>query len=194
MELGKEAVEAIWQPEKGITNNEGSAQVHFKCIIDVDNPLQYYSLRYNSSLNISGVPIDENALDPVLTQKSIDKKQSVDYSKNDKVPPIFSPSSISHSSCEKDGIFTIIGYFSDSENGKTIENIKYPIQFTMPLTYPDAITLSCSLNNEKEIVCKVDRKIEGNSIIFEQLINIQLQLFILLFHINSTKLYVWLKL
>ena len=84
------------------------------------------------------------------------------------IPPIFSPSSISHSSCEKDGIFTIIGDFSDSENGKTIENIKYPIQFTMPLTYPDAITLSCSLNNKKEILCKVDRKIEGNSIIFEQ--------------------------
>ena len=29
----------------------------------------YYSLRYNNSVNISGVPDDEILLDPVLTKK-----------------------------------------------------------------------------------------------------------------------------
>ena len=35
----------------------------------------YYSLRFNSSEGISGIPTDEKALDPVLTKKSIDKKE-----------------------------------------------------------------------------------------------------------------------
>ena len=55
---------------------------------------EYYSLRFNSSEGISGIPTDEIALDPVLTKKSIEKNEISDASKTTKIPPTFTYKSI----------------------------------------------------------------------------------------------------
>ena len=122
---------------------------------------EYYSLRFNSSEGISGIPTDEIALDPVLTKKSIEKNEISDASKTTKIPPTFTYKSINQDSCNKNGTFTIIGELSQS--------ITDQIKFTLPLTYPEGITLSCVLNNN-EIQCKVDRAIDNKAIIIEQAI------------------------
>ena len=43
--------------------------------------LDYYSLRYNNSVNISGVPDDEILLDPVLTKKYKSTGEQLEYEK-----------------------------------------------------------------------------------------------------------------
>ena len=49
------------------------------------------------------------------------------------------------------------------------EKIKEPIEFMMPLTYPEEAGVKCKLNNNQdEIRCKVDRTIENKKIIIEQ--------------------------
>ena len=49
------------------------------------------------------------------------------------------------------------------------EKVKEPIEFPMPLTYPEEAGLECILNNNQdEILCKVDRTIKNKKIIIEQ--------------------------
>ena len=162
--------EADCEPEKELLNNIGSAQVHFICCIELLIPKKYYSFRFNSSLNVSSIPTDEVALDPVLTKKAIDKKQTTDYSTNNKIPPTFIPKSFNYDSCPDKGILIITGDLSEYDTEK-IKDISLPIKFTIPVTYPDAITLSCILNKDKiNIVCKLDREVKSNTIIVEQYI------------------------
>ena len=134
--------------------NKNSVRIQFSCTI---NNLKgdYYSLRYNNSVNISGVPNDEILLDPVLTKK---------YAKPSSVKkdiPSFTYESINSDSCMSTGVFTLSGKFSEA--------LKDSIKFNLPLTYPDLITLLCEVNKGENIIsCKVDREITNSVIIIEQ--------------------------
>ena len=138
---------------QNIESNTGSITGTFLCTI---NNLKddYYSLRYNSSANISGVPDDEIDLDPVLTDKYKNKNEK-------KIIPTFTIESIKHDSCKTSGVFTITGTLS--------AKLDQSIKFNFPLTYPEGITSSCEFNQEQnEIECKVDREINNKIIVIEQ--------------------------
>ena len=54
---------------QNIEEQSGSARAKFLCSIENLESGDYYSLRYNNSDSICGVPNDEILLDPVLTNK-----------------------------------------------------------------------------------------------------------------------------
>ena len=138
---------------KNTKSSSGSVKAVFACTIN-NIEGDYYSLRYNTSLNISGVPNDEILLDPVLTAKY----KTVD---ENKIIPSFTCESIKYDSCETTGVFTITGTLS--------AKLDKSIKFNLPLTYPKGITTSCELNEaQTEIKCKVDREIDDKEIIIEQ--------------------------
>ena len=133
--------------------NLESNRVKFLCTNNNMN-LDYYSLRYNNSVNISGVPDDEILLDPILTKKykTISEQKNI---------PVFTYESIKYDECKSTGVFTILGKFS--------EKINESKKFNLPLTYPEGITLACEVNKgEDQIKCKVDREINNSIIIIEQ--------------------------
>ena len=137
-----------------IEEQSGSARAKFVCTIENLEGDDYYSLRYNSSDSICGVPKDEISLDPVLTNKY---KNNVET----KILPTFTYESIDHTSCSSEGILTISGTITEKLNDVKKVNI--------PLTYPEGITLTCEFNdNQDKIECKVDREINNKTIIIEQ--------------------------
>ena len=152
---GTRSTESVESTCKVQNLEEQSSTVRATFLCTIENVEgDYYSLRYNSSDNICGVPKDETSLDPVLTKK---------YKNNDdtKILPSFSYESIDHNTCRSTGIFTIKGKMSEKIN----ENIK----FTFPLTYPEGISLTCQFNEEQdELTCKPDRDIIDKAIIIEQ--------------------------
>ena len=157
---------SICKLENSVKPAEGeSAQGDFKCTIE-GLTKEYYSLRLNSSDDITGIPDDEILLDPVLTKEAIDKNELLDYSIEEnksptKIPATFIPESIEKASCDKDGIFKIKGSLS--------KEISKELSFKIPLTFPDGITADCSLKTkENEISCQVDRAFDDLNLVFEQ--------------------------
>ena len=152
---GTRSTESVESTCKVQNLEEQSSTVRATFLCTIENVEgDYYSLRYNNSDNICGVPKDETSLDPVLTKK---------YKNNDdtKILPSFSYESIDHNTCRSTGIFTIKGKMSEKIN----ENIK----FTFPLTYPEGTSLTCQFNEEQdELTCKPDRDIIDKTIIIEQ--------------------------
>ena len=151
--------------------NEGqSIQGKFECSLSGLTE-EYYLLRQNSSDSVSGLPNDEVLLDPVLTSESIESGKILDYSleenqSEDKIPATFSVTSIKEDTCESKGKFLIEGSLS-----KEIVN---DLSLTIPLTFPDGITVSCTLLNKaagtSQVSCQVDRNIDASNIVFEQTI------------------------
>ena len=136
-----------------IEEQSDSARVKFLCTIE-NLEEEYYSLRYNSSDSICGIPKDEVALDPLLTKKY---KNNIET----KIPPTFTYESIDHSSCPSKGILTIFGRISEK-----ISDVK---KINIPLTYPEGIALECQFNdNQDKLECKTDRDINNKAIIIEQ--------------------------
>ena len=85
-----EATESICTVQN-IEEQGTSARATFLCTIE-NLEGDYYSLRYNNSESICGVPKDEISLDPVMTKK---------YKNNEdtKIVPFFTFESIEHNKC-----------------------------------------------------------------------------------------------
>ena len=156
--------------QQEVTYLDQSVQGDFKCILSSLEE-EYYSLRLISSNDISGIPDDEVALDPVLTREAIKKNKLLDYSlvenqSIDKIPAGFTPNNIKEQTCRTNGKFIIEGTLS-----KDIEN---ELSFSIPLTFPDGIKANCGFLNRKkgpsQISCQVDRSIEDSNIVFEKII------------------------
>ena len=165
-----EAREVVCSLEESVSPLEGqSLQGEFKCSLAVTK--EYYSFRLNRSDYIAGIPDDEVLLDPILTEEAILNGKLLDYSlpENqlpDKIPATFATSNIKEDSCKSSGKFLIEGTLS--------KEITSDLRFSIPLTYPDGISADCNLltkeKGESQISCQVDRNIEGDSVIFEQMI------------------------
>ena len=139
---------------QNIQEQSGSARAKFLCTIENLESKDYYSLRYNNSESICGVPNDEILLDPVLTNKY---KSNIET----KILPTFESKSIDHSFCPTKGVLTITGKITEK-----LDNAK---KINIPLTYPEGITLTCEFNDDQDkIECKVDREINNKMIIIEQ--------------------------
>ena len=75
----------------GLVTESYSAGTEIKMLVLKE---KYYSLRLNSSDNISGIPDDETLLNSVLTAEAIERGELLDYSLSenkvqDKIPSIF---------------------------------------------------------------------------------------------------------
>ena len=139
-------------------------QASFKCEKkDLDKSKVYTGLRLNSSDSIAGIPTDdETALNPALTDDAITNGEVKDYSKPEQaeIPPSFTFDSMDEQECSKDGKFLIKGTLSE---GKKING-----QFSIPLTYPEGITLTCSFEDQ-DIQCIADKELD-DSVIIEQMV------------------------
>ena len=142
-----------------IKDIEYANEAHFICSIK-NLTEKYYSFRFNNSEYISNVPDDEISLDPHMTDKYIKENKIIDVSKTEKLP-IFTIESINHDSCQKNGIFNILGNIS--------EELSQSFEFIIPLKEPQGIQATCNLI-KNQIECKVDREINNNKIIIEEYI------------------------
>ena len=139
---------------QNIEEQSGTARAKFICTIENLESNDYYSLKYNNSESICGVPSDGILLDPVLTNKYKNNEET-------KILPTFISESIDHSLCPSQGILTI--------SGKITEKLGNAKKINIPLTYPEGITLTCEFNdNQDKIECKADREINNKTIIIEQ--------------------------
>ena len=168
-EAEEETTEVKCSLESDISASEGqSTQGDFKCTLS-NLKEEYYALRLNSSEDIAGIPDDEILLNPVLTSEAIERGDLLDYSLDenkgqDKIPSTFKSMSVKEENCKTDGKLII--------DGKLSKDVKNELKFDLPLTYPEGITLSCSLSSLKagdsSISCQVDRTLESQ-IIIEQM-------------------------
>ena len=153
--------------ESTVETLEGhSVQADFKCII-TGLEEEYYSLRFNHSDFISGIPNDEILLNPVLTEEAIKLGKMVDYSLQENKGENQIPSS-----------FISLNIKDNCENGKLIiegtlnKAVNNKLKFDLPLTYPEGVSMLCSLTSfeagPSSIICRVDRDINSQPILIEQ--------------------------
>ena len=153
--------------ESTVETIEGySVQADFKCTI-TGLEEEYYSLRFNHSDFISGIPNDEILLNPVLTEEAIKLRKIIDYSlqenkEEDQIPSSFISLNIKDN-CEN-GKLIIEGTLNKAVNNK--------LKFDLPLTYPEGVSMLCSLTSfeagPSSIICRVDREINSQQILIEQ--------------------------
>ena len=148
----------VAEPSKG-----ESLQGKYKCELSgLNTSITYTSARLNSSEDIAGIPTDdETALNPALTDDAIKNGEVKNCTKGDSVPPTFSFDEFNIANCSIDGKFIIKGNVSSN---KTIVANK----FTIPLTYPEGISITCNFVNGN-IECIADKEL-NESIILEQTI------------------------
>ena len=140
-----------------------AVQANYGCKIEGVNETEAYtSLRLNSSNDITGIPTEDDvALNPVLTDQAISNNEVKDCSKDSSVPPTFGEIEVDPSNCKAQGKFLIKGTLSEEKS--------IAAKFTLPLTYPEGTSLTCTYNTDG-IECLVDKSIENQTIIVEQTI------------------------
>ena len=150
------------QISEAVTVSKGeNKQAKFKCQNNALNTSkEYTSLKLVASEDIAGIPTeDDTAINPKLTDDAITNNE-IKNCTDATVPPSFTVGSIDIQGCANDGKFTITGNLSEE---KSITST-----FTLPLTYPEGITLTCSFVNNT-IQCIADKELTG-SLVMEQTI------------------------
>ena len=161
MEEEAKEVECTLQDDVSLEDTESAKQGSFQCKLEgIDETQEYTSLRLNSTDNITGVPEDETLLNPVLTEEAIKNNEIKDCSKDASIPPTFYFDSIEKDDCAQSGQFLIKGSLSEEKS--------IAAKFTIPLTYPEGTSISCTYETDG-ILCVGDENING-TIITEQTI------------------------
>ena len=152
--------------ESTVETEGQSAQADFKCKL-TGLTEKYYSLRFNYSDFISGIPNDEILLNPVLTEEAIKLGNLLDYSLQENKGEENIPSS-----------FISQNIKDNCEHGKLIiegtlnKPVKNKLKFDLPLAYPEGVSMLCSLTSfeagPSSIICRVDRDINSQPILIEQ--------------------------
>ena len=96
-------------------------------------------------------------MNPVLTDQAIENKEVIDGEKV-KVPPTFVIEEEDHSECNSSGKLKI--------KGSLTEDTSIVTKFTIPLTYPEGVSLTCSFDINT-LDCTLDRDIT-ESLLIEQ--------------------------
>ena len=157
-EMEEEAKQAECTISSSVNPSEGQVvKAIYEC--KVENLEEVYtSLRFNNSDEIAGVPTDDEvALNPVLTDQAIENKEVIDGEKV-KVPPTFVIEEEDHSECSSSGKLKI--------KGSLTEDTSIVTKFTIPLTYPEGVSLTCSFDINT-LDCTLDRDIT-ESLLIEQ--------------------------
>ena len=159
-EMEEDSKEAECTIDSAVSPSEGQTlSAIYKC--KVENLEEVYtSLRFNKSEYIAGVPTDnEIALNPVLTVQAIENKEVMDAEEVE-VPPTFVMESEDHSECSSSGRIVIKGSLSEHKSIIT--------KFTIPLTYPEGVSITCSFDTDT-LDCKLDRELM-EPLLIEQII------------------------
>ena len=159
-EMEEDSKEAECTIDSAVSPSEGQTlSAIYKC--KVENLEEVYtSLRFNKSEYIAGVPTDnEIALNPVLTVQAIENKEVMDAEEVE-VPPTFVMESEDHSECSSSGRIVIKGSLSEDKSIIT--------KFTIPLTYPEGVSITCSFDTDT-LDCKLDRELM-EPLLIEQII------------------------
>ena len=157
-DMEEEARPAICTISSPVNPSEGQVvKAIYEC--KVENLEEVYtSLRFNNSDEIAGAPTDDEvALNPVLTDQAIENKEVIDGEKV-KVPPTFVIEEEDHSECSSSGKLKI--------KGSLTEDTSIVTKFTIPLTYPEGVSLTCSFDINT-LDCTLDRDIT-ESLLIEQ--------------------------
>ena len=158
-EMEEEAKQAECTISNSVNPSEGQVvKAIYEC--KVENLEEVYtSLRFNKSDEIAGAPIDDEvALNPVLTDQAIENKEVIDGEKV-KVPPTFVIEEEDHSECSSSGKLKI--------KGSLTEDTSIVTKFTIPLTHPEGVSLTCSFDINT-LDCTLDRDIT-ESLLIEQI-------------------------
>ena len=168
--LDPELSEAKCTVKEGIepSGDNGKVQAEYTCTIaNLDDKKEFISLELSSSEDIAGIPEDKILLDPVKTEKAIKEGLILDFSleeNKNKLPIMFTPSSIDGSKCYEKGEFTIAGEI-DGE-------IKDTLKFNIPVAYPEDSMTECNIDKtekgEAEISCVIGKETIQKNLIFEQ--------------------------
>ena len=162
--MEEEARNVECKSQEDVTPTEGtSIQVGYNCELSGLNESEgYTSLRLNSSDDVAGIPTDDDVLlNPVLTEESIKNNEIKDCSKDTSVPPTFVLDYVNQSNCKNDGKFFI--------QGKLSENKTIATKFTIPLTYPEGVSITCSYDGEN-MECMADRELKDGFVIEQAII------------------------
>ena len=137
--------------------NVDPVQAEYKCVL-TGLKEEYISIRLNNSESVVGIPKDDEiSLNPVLSDKSLEKEEK---SINDEIPASFIFKSIDQSKCKENGVFTIIGELT--------KEVSIANKFSIPLTYPSGVSITCSLI-DSNLECSLDKDIK-DKIVLEQTI------------------------
>ena len=96
-------------------------------------------------------------MNSVLTDQAIENQEIIDY-QSVEVPPTFVINSIDHSNCSSTEKIIFKGELST--------NVTIVTKFTIPLTYPEGISMTCSFDTDT-LECKLDRDL-SDSMLIEQ--------------------------
>ena len=111
---GKELVEynAVCSPKEDIeAKKEELVKVEFECLIDnIENGKEFTGLKFISSGNITGIPANEDLLNPAKVDKLITSGKMENYTAEELIIPKFKAKSIDTSNSESNGIFFIYVY------------------------------------------------------------------------------------
>ena len=157
------ATEIECKLEESVEVKEGDTQqASFKCEkTGLDQNIVYSGLRLNSSKEIAGIPSeDEILLNPALADEAITNGELSDAKKT-KVPISFEFESLETQTCNKDGKFLLKGKFE--------KDINILNKFSIPLTFPPEVKMTCSLEADG-IQCIADEQLEGSVMIEQQII------------------------
>ena len=169
LERQAQAIKAICELDEDVDPKGKVAQADFKCSIGGLTE-QYLSLIYAYSESvISGVPDDENLLNPLLTENAIRAGNLTDYSlpeNKEKEPTFFSIKGILPITCPFTGEFLLFGTISNK--------IERRAEITLPTSYPLGVTATCTMpicskNQTIMVKCIIGgKKINSQVLIFEQ--------------------------
>lgn len=146
-----------------IIGGNGPVSGQFNCSIENINGNDTDSFVFDKSDYIAGVPNDKIFLNPVLSDIYIFLKLIVDFFSvfsNPVKRPSLRISDIDHTNCG-DGKFTLKGNMSD--------NFTKNVTFELPMSKPENVTASCSINEtagnvQINIECQTNSKIDHSQI------------------------------
>ena len=146
-----------------IIGGNGPVSGQFNCSIENINENDIDSFVFDKSDYIAGVPNDKIFLNPVLSDLYIFLKLIVDFFSvfsNPVKRPSFRISGIDHTNCGE-GKFTLKGNMSD--------NFTKNVTFELPMSKPENVTASCSINEttgnvQINIECQTNSKIDNSKI------------------------------
>ena len=143
-----------------LPSGQSMIQANYECKLEgLDQSKGYTSLRLSSSADIVGIPDDETLLNPVLTQQAIENGELKDCSSDPSVPPTFKVDSLDN--CDDTGNFLIKGALSETKS--------IAAKFTMPLTFPEGTSLTCTYETDG-IKCLADKELSGTVVMEQKII------------------------
>ena len=145
-------------------NTEEQVIVKFQCLINnIKNGKEFSGLEFISSGNITGIPTDEDLLNPAKVDELIKSGQMKNYTEEELKIPNFNATSINTTDSEKTGIFII--------NGEILEDFKSDKNIVFEIMLLSGQKAKCTL---PKFNSTTEKKIKIECVLQEKVINTKL--------------------